>query len=331
MPAGRLALARWLVDENNPLTARVAANRYWEQIFGIGIVSTSEDFGTQGDQPAHGELLDWLASELVESHWNTKALLRLLVTSAAYRQSSLVTPALVERDPDNRLLARGPRFRLPAEVVRDQALEVSGLLSSKMYGPPVRPPQPTLGLAAAFGSTTDWQTSAGEDRLRRAIYTTWRRSNPYPSMATFDATNREVCTVRRSRTNTPLQALVTLNDPVYVESAQALARQMMAGGGANPEDCARLGFRLCLARAPHEMELARMVELYEHSRGRLAGNPEAARLLTNDPAAAAPAATAPAGTAPAATAAPDASTVQLAAWTVVANVLLNLDEMMMKR
>jgi hypothetical protein len=318
VPVGRLALARWLVDESNPLTARVMANRYWEQIFGIGIVTTSEDFGSQGDLPTHAELLDWVASELVESHWDTKALVRLLVTSATYRQSSLVTPALTERDPDNRLLARGPRFRLSAEVVRDQALAVSGLLSSKMYGPPVRPVQPSLGLSAAFGGATDWQTSAGEDRLRRAIYTTWRRSSPYPSMATFDAPNREVCTVRRTRTNTPLQALVTLNDPVYVEAAQALARRMMAGGGTNPEDCARLGFRLCLARSPHETELARLVELYEHSRGRLAGNADAARKLAGEPTANA-------------TPTPETNLTQTAAWTVVANVLLNLDEMMMKR
>jgi hypothetical protein len=313
LPANRLALARWLVDPANPLTARVVANRYWEQIFGIGIVATSEDFGSQGDLPTHPQLLDWLASELVDSHWDTKALVRLLVTSATYRQSSLVTPALAERDPDNRLFGRGPRFRLSAEVVRDQALVVSGLMSAKMYGPPVRPAQPSLGLTAAFGGATDWQTSSGEDRLRRAIYTTWRRSSPYPSMATFDAPNREVCTLRRTRTNTPLQALVTLNDPVYVEAAQALARRMMAGGGANPEDCARAGFRLCLARAPQEIELARLVELYEHSRGRLAGNADAARKLAGEPAV------------------PDVNLTQVAAWTVVANVLLNLDEMMMKR
>ena len=313
MPVDRLALAQWLVDAGNPLTARAVVNRYWEQIFGIGVVATSEDFGSQGDLPTHPELLDWLASELVDSHWDTKALVRLLVTSATYRQSSLVTPALTERDPDNRLFARGPRFRLSAEVVRDQALAVSGLLSAKMYGPPVRPVQPALGLSAAFGGATDWQTSAGEDRLRRAVYTTWRRSSPYPSMATFDAPNREVCTVRRTRTNTPLQALVTLNDPVYIEAAQALARRMMAGGGTNPEDCARLGFRLCLARSPHEAELARLVELYEHSRGRLAGNADAAKKLAGEPAL------------------PEANLTQAAAWTVVANVLLNLDEMMMKR
>ena len=161
----RLTLARWLMDDNNPLTARVLANRYWEQIFGIGIVSSSEEFGSQGDQPFHPELLDWLATELVRSRWDVKAFLKLLVTSAAYRQSSRVTPELEQRDPDNRLLARGPRFRLSAEVVRDQALAVSGLLSSKMYGPPVKPMQPSFGLNAAFGGGIDWQTSAGERPL----------------------------------------------------------------------------------------------------------------------------------------------------------------------
>src|SRR5207248_3118501 len=234
-PVNRLALARWLVDENNPLTARVFANRFWEQVFGIGLVTTSEEFGSQGDLPTHPELLDWLATELIRLQWDQKAFLKLIVTSAAYRQSSRVTPELLARDPDNRLLARGPRVRLSAEMVRDQALAVSSLLSSKMYGPPVKPPQPTLGLNAAFGSAVDWQTSAGDDKYRRALYTTWRRSSPYPSMAAFDAPNREVCTLRRTRTNTPLQALVTLNDPVYVEAAQALARRIASSGGT-PED-----------------------------------------------------------------------------------------------
>ncbi|MBW8883906.1 MAG: DUF1553 domain-containing protein, partial [Planctomycetia bacterium] len=233
-PVNRLTLARWLVDENNPLTARVFANRFWEQIFGIGLVTTSEEFGSQGDLPTHPELLDWLATELVRLQWDQKAFLKLLVTSAAYRQSSRVTPELLARDPDNRLLARGPRVRLSAEMVRDQALAVSGLLSAKMYGPPVKPPQPTLGLNAAFGSAVDWQPSTGADKFRRALYTTWRRSNPYPSMATFDAPNREVCTLRRDRTNTPLQALVTLNDPVYLEAAQALARRIAASGSSPP-------------------------------------------------------------------------------------------------
>src|SRR5690606_32972899 len=229
-PVDRLALARWLVDERNPLTARVLVNRYWEAIFGIGLVRTSEEFGSQGELPSHPELLDWLATEVIRSGWDLKHLLRLLVTSSCYRQSARVTPELLERDPENRLLARGPRFRISAEMVRDQALFVSGLLSAKMYGPPVRPPQPSLGLSAAFGGGIDWQPSAGADRYRRAIYTTWRRSNPYPSMVTFDAPNREVCTVRRDRTNTPLQALVTLNDPVYIEAAQALARRMDGAG-----------------------------------------------------------------------------------------------------
>ena len=188
---------------------------------------TSEEFGAQGEAPSHPELLDWLATELVRDKWDMKAFLKLLVTSSTYRQSSRVMPEIAERDPDNRLLAHGPRFRMSAEMVRDQALAVSGLLSPKMYGPPVRPVRPALGLAAAFGGGLDWQTSTGEDRHRRALYTEWRRTSPYPSMTTFDAPNREICMLRRNRTNTPLQALVTMNDPVYVEAAQALARRMV--------------------------------------------------------------------------------------------------------
>jgi mono/diheme cytochrome c family protein len=314
-PRNRLTLARWLVDDANPLTGRVIANRYWEQIFGIGIVASSEEFGSQGEPPSHPELLDWLATELVRSHWDMKAFVRLLVTSAAYRQSSRVTPELDQRDPDNRLLARGPRFRMSAEMVRDQALAISGLLSDKMYGPPVKPPQPSLGLNAAFGGAVDWQTSAGDDRYRRAIYTTWRRSSPYPSMATFDAPNREVCTVRRVRTNTPLQALVTLNDPVYVEAAQALARRTLAGG-STVDDRARHAFRLCLCRPPHDEELARLVGLYQQTLAALERTPDAAHRLATEPLGAAP---------------PGTSEAELAAWTVVGNVLLNLDETLMKR
>jgi hypothetical protein len=320
LPAGakpdRLALAHWLVDENNPLTARVIANRFWEQIFGIGIVASSEEFGTQGELPFHPELLDWLATELVRLKWDMKAFLKMLVTSAAYRQSSRVTPELQQRDPDNRLLARGPRFRLSAEALRDQALFVSGLLSSKMYGPPVKPPQPALGLSAAFGSGIDWQTSAGEDRYRRALYTTWRRSNPYPSMATFDAPNREVCTLRRVRTNTPLQALVTLNDPVYIEAAQALARKVMAEGGSTTNDRAVYAFRLCLSRPPHEDETARLVHLYEQALAKLQTQPDRAKQLAVEPLGPLPT---------------GANAAELAAWTTVGNVLLNLDEMLMKR
>jgi len=314
-PLNRLTLARWLVDENNPLTARVIVNRFWEQIFGIGIVRTSEEFGAQGEMPSHPEMLDWLATELVRQKWDMKAFLKLLVTSAAYRQSSRVTPELWERDPENRLLARGPRFRLAAEVVRDQALFVSGLLSEKMYGQPVRPPRPSMGLSAAFGGSTDWQTSAGEDKHRRALYTEWRRSNPYPSMLTFDAPNREVCTVRRNRTNTPLQALVTLNDPVYVEAAQALGRRMATSGKTSAEK-ASAGFKACLVRDPSEAEVLRLVELYEENHAEFARDRDKAQKL----------ATMPLGPLPTGT-----DVVEAAAWTSVANVLLNLDEMFMKR
>jgi Protein of unknown function (DUF1553) len=311
----RLALAHWLVDENNPLTARVFANRFWEQIFGTGIVATSEDFGSQGDLPVHPELLDWLATELVRLKWDQKAFLKLLVTSASYRQSSRVTPELVSRDPDNRMLARGPRVRLSAEMVRDQALAVSGLLSSKMFGPPVKPPQPTLGLNAAFGGAVDWQASTGDDKFRRALYTTWRRSSPYPSMATFDAPNREVCTLRRVRTNTPLQALVTLNDPVYVEAAQSLARRI-AAGGKTPEQRVEFAFRTCLSRPPQDVELQRLLKLYEQSLADFKADADAAKKMATEPLGPAP---------------EGADVADLAAWTVVSNVLLNLDEMFMKR
>jgi len=311
----RMALARWLIDKKNPLTARVVVNRYWEKIFGIGLVATSEEFGSQGDLPSHPKLLDWMATELMASGWDLKKLLKLMVTSATYRQSSKVSKQLLQRDPDNRFLARGPRFRLSAEMIRDQALFASALLSPKMYGPPVRPPQPALGVKAAFGSGIDWKTSTGEDRYRRGIYTTWRRSNPYPSMITFDAPNREVCTVRRARTNTPLQALVTLNDPVFVEAAQALARKMAATKGA-VEDKARLGFRLCLIRPPHDAELSRIVKLYQDAYEQFKKSPDQAAKMATDPLGPAP---------------KGADVTGLAAWTVVGNVLLNLDEMFMKR
>ena len=311
----RLALAKWLVADDNPLTARVIANRYWEAIFGVGIVRTSEEFGSQGELPSHPELLDWLATELVQSGWDTKHLIRQMVTSAAYQQSSRVTAQAYENDPDNRLLARGPRFRLSAEMIRDQALFVSGLLSSKMYGPPVKPPQPSIGLNAAFGGGIDWKTSAGEDSRRRGLYTTWRRSNPYPSMVAFDAPNREVCTLRRDRTNTPLQALVTLNDPVYIETAQALARKM-AESGKQSKDVLQLGFRRCLSRPPTERELAALSRLYENTYQRLSETPEQAKTLATDPLGPVP---------------ENADVIRLAALTVVANVLLNTDEMIMKR
>ncbi len=235
--------------------------------------------------------------------------------SATYRQSSQTTADAVAADPDNRLLARGPRFRISAEMIRDQALFVSGLLSVKQFGPPVNPPQPELGLRAAFGSATDWKTSGGEDRFRRGIYTTWRRSSPYPSMAQFDAPNREVCTVRRIRTNTPLQALVTMNDPVYVEAAQALARRLIASAGSS-ERRIENGFHWTLIREPSRDEVARLKALVDQALSRYRNDPEAAKTMASEPIGPLPA---------------DADPAEYAAWTVFANVLLNLDEVFMKR
>ncbi|HSU57089.1 MAG TPA: DUF1553 domain-containing protein, partial [Candidatus Dormibacteraeota bacterium] len=342
----RLGLARWLADTNNPLTARVMANRLWEQIFGVGIVRTSEDFGSQGELPNYPELLDWLAcqfrdggrtgsagNEPAVASWDVKAFLKMLVTSATYCQSSRVTPELAERDPDNLLLARGPRFRMTAEVVRDQALAVSGLLSQKLYGPPVRPPQPALGLTAAFGGSLDWKTSEGEDRYRRGLYIEWRRTSPYPSMAAFDAPNREVCALRRPRSNTPLQALVTLNDPVFVEAAEALGKRIEAFQGSTNEKLA-YGFRLCLARQPHPAELQRLAGFYDQARASYAAKPAMAEKLTTASVtpivnrkrrAGKKAQAPPPSTTSAKTASPD-----LAAWTAVGNVLLNLDETLMR-
>lgn len=314
-PRTRLELAHWIVSEKNPLTARVTVNRLWEQVFGIGLVRTSEEFGSQGEPPSHPELLDALALEFIDGGWDVKAMLRLMVTSSAYRQSSKVTPELAERDPDNRLLARGPRVRLSAEMVRDVSLASTGLLSHKMLGPSVKPPQPSSGLSAAFGSGLDWQTSAGEDKYRRALYTAWRRSSPYPSMMTFDATNREVCTIRRNRTNTPLQALVTLNDPVYVEAAMTLAKHAIAAV-PNPEGRATQMLQTALLRQIDPREAARLVKLYDEARASLAAKPNAAGDLITS-----------AGAAPAGG---DAD-LELAAWTVVGNVVLNLDEFLMKR
>lgn len=315
VPANRLALAQWLIDPANPLTPRVIANRFWEELFGIGIVETSEEFGSQGALPSHPELLDWLAVELLDSGWDMKQFLKQLVLSETYLQSSKLDPVAVQKDPYNRLLATGPRFRVSAEMVRDQALAVSGLLSKKMFGPPVNPPQPELGLKAAFGSATDWVTSKGEDRYRRGIYTRWRRSSPYPSMATFDAPNREVCTVRRGRTNTPLQALVTLNDPVYVEAAQSWGRNA-AKSGDTLEDGIEAGFRRALIRDPRPEETARLAQLWKEAVSEYREHPDEATKMAGEPIGAVP---------------EGSDVAELAAWTVVGNVVLNLDEMFLKR
>jgi hypothetical protein len=314
-PPNRLGVARWLISPDNPLTARVAVNRYWAQLWGTGLVETEEDFGTQGELPSHPELLDWLATEYVRLGWDTKAFLKLLVTSATYRQSSRVTPEKLARDPRNRLLTRGPRFRLEAEMVRDQALALSGLLSRKVGGPSVFPPQPPGLWQAAFNGQRTWATSGGADRHRRGLYTFWRRTIPYPSMTTFDAPSREICTVRRIRTNTPLQAFVTLNDPVYVEAAQAVARRVVKEGGTTAEGRARYGLRLCLCRPPSEAQVQQVLALYQSEREHYRKDTKAALKLATDPLGPLP---------------PGADAAEMAAWTVVANVLLNLDGVLTK-
>lgn len=310
-PPNRLGLAYWLVDPANPLTARVAVNRFWARLFQIGLVASEEDFGTQGDDPVHPELLDWLAFEFQANGWDVKDLLRTIVTSSTYRQSSRVSSELLEKDPQNRWLARAPRYRLEAEMIRDQALALAGLLSHKRHGPSVFPPQPPDLWRAAFnGSDRTWATSTGEDRYRRGIYTFWRRTIPYPSMTTFDAPSREICSLRRSQTNTPLQALVTLNDPVYVEAAQALARRIVRDGGDSAEDRIRYGLSLCLVRPSRDSQVAPLLELYRERLAYYQNHEQDAVKMATDPLGALPAGTA---------------AEELAAWTVVASVLLNLD------
>ncbi len=317
LPAGaepnRLGLARWIVDPDNPLTARVTVNRLWARIFGTGIVSTEEDFGTQGDPPSHPELLDWLATELVGSHWNIKQIIKLMVMSATYRQSAQVRPELLAKDPRNRWLGRGPHVRLDAETIRDQALALSGLLSRKIGGPSVYPYQPPGLWRAAFNGQRTWPTSKGEDRYRRGLYTFWRRTIPYPSMATFDAPSRELCTLRRVRTNTPLQAFVCLNDPVYVEAAQALARRIVREGGSAAVDQATYGLRLCLCRPPTSDQLDVLMRLHDSEREHYQADLSSAEQFATDPLGPLP---------------PGTEVADMAAWTVVANVLLNMDSVL---
>jgi hypothetical protein len=318
----RLGLARWLVSPANPLTARVTVNHSWEQFFGRGIVETSEDFGTQGSPPSHPELLDWLATELVRLKWSQKALHRLIVTSATYRQDASASEALIEKDPYNRLLARGPRFRMEAEMIRDAALSASGLLSSKVGGPSVFPPQPD-GIWDNPYSDAKWVPSEGEDKYRRGLYTFIRRTSPYPAFLTFDATSREFCTVRRVRTNTPLQALTLLNDEAFFEAARALAARTLSevpatSGPSGPAlDKARAShaFRLCTSRTPTDIEAARIVRSYNAQLSHYRARPgDAAKVLKEDRA----------------TGKAVRAQAEQAAWTLVANALLNLDEAVTK-
>ncbi len=311
-PGNRLGLAQWLIDARNPLTARVAVNRYWARIFGTGLVETEEDFGVQGEPPSHPELLDWLAIWYRDSGWDNKALLRLIVTSAVYRQSSRTTPLAHNRDPRNRLVSHFPRVRLEAEMVRDQALAASGLLTRKLGGPSVYPPQPAGLWQAAFNGERNWAESQGPERYRRGVYVFWRRTIPYPSMAAFDAPSRELCTIKRTNTNTPLQAFVTLNDPVYVEAARALAQRLIREAHT-PRDRAARGLTICLCRQPRAEQVDRLLDLYSAELDRFSKDAQAAAALAGSNAAFAA-----------------ASPAEQAAWTAVAGVLLNLDGVLTK-
>ncbi|MFO1054729.1 MAG: PSD1 and planctomycete cytochrome C domain-containing protein [Planctomycetota bacterium] len=272
-PRNRLGLAQWIVDKDNPLTARVLVNRIWEQVFGIGLVETTEEFGQQGEPPSHPKLLDWLATDLVEHGWSIKHLLRTILCTQAYRQSSAVRADLAEADPYDRLLGHAPAVRLSAEAVRDCALSAAGLLSEKKFGPSVMPYQPE-GVWQVVYSGDAWRTSEGGDQYRRGLYTFWRRTSPYPSMTTFDAPSREFCVMKRSRTNTPIQALVTLNDPAFFECARQLARLAQDGCKENdehyPQAIVRLMFHRCTSRDPDPDELARLLQLFLDTEDELA-------------------------------------------------------------
>ena len=306
----RLGFAQWITDPQNPLTARVMVNRLWEQVFGRGLVETSEDFGTQGARPSHPELLDWLAVHFQEDlKWDMKALLKTLVMSATYQQSSRTDEEKLSKDPENRLLSRGPRVRLTAEQIRDQALALSGLLSAKMYGPPVMPPQPDKVWQSVYNAEK-WTLSEGEDRYRRAIYTYWKRTSPYPSMVSFDTPSREFCVSRRIPTNTPLQALVTLNDTVFVEAAYHLAKQMIQASPSLDEQLI-YGYKRILFKDPSEKTLATLGTLFKDVlASKSDGNSsefsiQKVRQMENEPA-------------------------QLEAMATVASALLNLDSVIMK-
>jgi hypothetical protein len=321
-PQNRLGLARWMVDPAHPLTARVAVNRLWEMVFGTGMVETSGDFGTQGSPPSHPELLDQLALEFVETGWDVKALLRKIVTSATYRQASRSSPELEAKDPQNRLLARGSRFRLPAELIRDSALAAGGLLVEKVGGPSVKPYQPEgLWKYVAYDpeekefTAQKYVQGKGADLYRRSLYTFIKRSSPPPSMSALDAPGREFCVMSRSRTNTPIQALVLMNDPTFVEAAKALAQRAMKAG-TGPEEVAAFAFRRVMARRPDPAELKVLLRVYGEQRASFSEKRDAALKfllgagqLKHDE---------------------SLDPVDLAAWTMVASMILNLDEAVTK-
>ncbi len=347
-PRNRLGLAQWIVAKENPLTARVIVNRIWQQYFGEGLVATPEDFGTRCESPSHPELLDWLAIEFMEGRvstasgservdsgkqssrgrplatargtdpagWSLKSLHRLIVSSATYRQSSKVTPQLLEKEPTNKWLARAPRLRVEAEVVRDQALAAAGLLSKKIGGPPIFPPIPDGVLDLGFGGAMKWETAKGEDRYRRAIYTFWKRSIPYPSLSTFDSPNSDVSCPRRIRSNTPLQALTTLNDKLFLEAAQGLALRIWKEGGSDDRAKLMYGFRLCTGRRPDPFEEQELLNLLQTEYRNFEGKTAMAVYVS-----AADLENLPAGV----------DLHKVAAWTMVSRVLLNLDETITRR
>ena len=315
-PRNRLGLAQWLVDPRHPLTARVAVNRYWQMLFGRGIVATTENFGVQGAEPTHPELLDWLARDFINSGWNVKAALRQMVLSATYRQDSKLRPDLREQDPENFLLARGPSQRLSAEMIRDTALAVSGLLSDESGGPPVSPYMPGDLWRESNTMSPAYHQSVGGALYRRSLYTVWKRTAPMPDMTAFDAPSREVCVVKRSATGTPQQAFVLLNDVQFVEAARVLAEEALTQGGSTPEDRIRFMFRRLTAREPDARETALLRDLLREQMELFAQEPERAQKLViagdhiSDPA---------------------LNTVELAATTAVSQTILNLDATVWKR
>ena len=315
----RLGFAKWLLSSEHPLTARVAINRFWQNVFGAGIVETAEDFGTQGAPPVHPELLDWLATEFIASEWDVQKMLKVMLTSATYRQSAQVTPEKLERDADNILLSRGPRYRLDAEIVRDNALALGGLLYAKLGGPSVKPPQPDgLWKAVGFtGSNTDtFVQDTGADKVyRRSLYTFWKRTAPPPQMNILDAPSREACTIRRERTNTPMQALMLMNDPQFFEAARAFAERAIKEGGETPEARIAYLFEAATARLPNSVEEALLLKTFQAHYQELEADPEAAKALIT-----------------VGESVPDETldAVEVAAWTMIANLILNLDEVLNK-
>ena len=315
--ADRLSLARWIVSRDNPLTARVWVNRMWERFFGVGLVKTSENLGNQASYPSHPALLDWLAAEFMETGWDMKRFIKLLVTSRVYRQASTVTPAALAKDPENQLLARAPRIRLPAEMVRDTAFAAAGLLVPTIGGPSVRPwmPEGVWDETSKYGNLRGYKPATNDDRFRRSMYTIWKRTAAPPTMLLFDAPNRETCTVKRSRTNTPLQALALLNETTFLEAAHGLAQRMLFEGGDQPAERIAHGFQLVLGRSPTPAEQLTLVGGLAADLAAFAADHEAAAQLAE------------VGIVPRPEEVP---LDEYAAYTLVANVLLNLDECVMR-